>query len=141
MSGDSIARPEHASAPRDPRPREVRLVSILLMFFGGLGLVLAPFLLRALRDDAAHGRSVSGPAYGLVAVATVLALTQLLCGVFVFQGREWARKVAIGVCALSVVTSLVALAAGAVYPVVIGVAISIVIFANINKPPVVSWMR
>lgn len=137
MTGDPIASPGSVPASREPRPREVTLVSILLMAFGGLGALLTFFLigLIASEDDG------DGLTYGLLTVSILLALAQIASGVFVFLGREWARKLAMGLCALNAVSALFTIGSGQIFQVILPIVINIAIIVQLTKPPVAEWMR
>jgi hypothetical protein len=132
MSGESTTQPAR-------RPREVWTVTIMLTVFGGLATLQALLLLSFLRADASHGESVSGVAYAVLAVALVLAVAQILSGVFVFRGVEWARKLAIGICVLNALSGLLLLTSGALFQAILGIVVNIAIITNLNRSEVREW--
>lgn len=123
------------------RPREVWIASILLVVFGVLGTLLSLILFGFLREDDSHGAEVSGLAYGFVFLGLALALAEVVSGIFVFIGREWARRLAIAICALNAVSSLFTLASGSVLQVITGLAINIGIIVTLTKYEVSNWCR
>jgi hypothetical protein len=87
--------------PPDPRPRSLKVVSILAIIFGSigalgglcslpqyLGVQLTPNpVIDAMRDDALAW----GFAIGAMLAGTVLAIVELTCGIGAWQLRPWGR--------------------------------------------------
>ncbi|WP_426512181.1 hypothetical protein ACPPVO_17075 [Dactylosporangium sp. McL0621] len=125
------------TTPITKRPREVWTVSILLFCFGLLGTVLSLFLagLVAGEDD------IPGFVTFAVYAGAVLAAAEILAGVFVFLGREWARRIAIAVCVLNGLSGLVTLASGVVLQALVGIVVNIALIVNLSKDEVRYWCR
>jgi hypothetical protein len=116
-------------------------MAVLLVIFGVLGLLLSVVIFAALRDDAAGGVIVPAPGYMLAGITVVVALAQVVSGVFLFRGREWARLLAITVCAINLISGVISLASGAVTQAVLGVVVNIAFIAGLNHYEVKIWCR
>jgi len=121
------------------RPRQVKTLSVLLIVFGVLGLLLALLLMSIVSDSAGHGQSVPALLYILVFVQFGLSAAQATSGVFVWQGRSWARGLAIVLCSVNIVGALVSLATGAVLQAISGVAINVALLRLLNNYDVQVW--
>jgi hypothetical protein len=119
------------------RPRQVWIASILLVVFGGLGLLLAMMLLSIVNDTA----GVPGYAYGLVYGQFILSGLQILSGIFVWLGRPWARTVATVVCVINLVGALLNLVSGAILPAITGAAVNIALLRLLRGNVVAEWCR
>ncbi len=123
------------------RPRDVWVVSILLVLFGVLGILVGLLLVGALEDDRSHGQSVGTLPYLLAVAALALSVIQSVSGAFVFVGREWARVTAVAICVLNVLAGLLTLVSGGAVQACVGIAVNIALIVALNKEPVTDWCR
>ncbi|MFI5912215.1 hypothetical protein [Dactylosporangium sp. NPDC051541] len=119
------------------RPRDVWTASLLLCFFGLLGVLLGLFIVSLLADED----DTPGYVIGLFYANVVLAAAEIAAGAFVFVGKEWARRVAIGVCVLNGLGGLVTLTSGVVLQAIVGIVLNIAIIVTLNKPEVRNWCQ
>jgi hypothetical protein len=125
------------SAPAVKRPRDVWTASIMLFFFGLLGVVLALFLIGLLADED----DIPGFVRFAVYAGAILAAAEIAAGIFVFLGREWARRVAIAVCVLNGLSALATLASGVVVQALLGVVVNIALIVTLSKDEVKYWCQ
>lgn len=112
---------------------------VLLIVFGVLGVLASFLLLSVVNDTAGHGRSVPAMLYVLVFGQFFLSATQAVCGVFVRQGRNWARVLAIVLCSLNILGALVSLLTGAVLQAISAFAINAVLIRLLTDYEVQAW--
>lgn len=141
MTDELITRVDRATATRGPRPPEAWIVSILLVFVGGLSAFIGAFLLALLVEDTWPGQSVFGVAFVWNVIALAASLAHVLSGVFVLLGREWARRLAVGICVFSIVSSIPLLVTGAVIMFVVGVVTYSALIVSLNRHPLSGWTR
>ncbi|GAA3396348.1 hypothetical protein [Cryptosporangium minutisporangium] len=128
------------SEPTHPaRPRKATTAAVLLIVFGGLGLLFALLVMSFVNDSADHGQSMAGIAYVLVYAQFALSGTQIVSGVFVWQGRDWARVLAIALCSLNIVGAAVTLISGAVFQALLAVALNVALIRALNDDDVRAW--
>jgi hypothetical protein len=126
--------------PTQPtRPRKATLLAVLLMVFGGLGLLVSLLLLAGVNDTAGHGQSVPAYVYVLVYAQFLLSATQGASGFFVLRGHNWARLLAIGLCSLNIIGGLVSLSTGAIFQAISAVAINVALIRLLNDHEVQAW--
>jgi hypothetical protein len=125
------------TTPVTKRPRDVWTASILLSFFGLLGVVLGLFLAGLLAGEDDIPGFVSLAVYAGV----ILAAAEIVAGVFVFAGREWARRVAIAVCVLNGLSGLATLTAGVVLMALVGIVVNIALIVTLSKDEVKYWCQ
>ena len=124
--------------PTQPtRPRKATVLSILLIAFGGLGFLFAILLMSLVTDS--HGASVPAYMYILVFVQFALSGAQAVSGVFVWQGRNWARVLAIALCSLNILGAVVSLFTGAILQAISGIAINVGLIRLLNDYEVQAW--
>ena len=124
---------------RPSRPRQATMLAVLLGAFGVLGILLA-FLLRSIVGDSAdHGQSVPAVLYILVYAQLLLSATQAISGVFIWQGREWARVLAIVLCSVNILGAVVSLFTGAILQAIGALAINIGLLRLLNNEDVREW--
>jgi hypothetical protein len=121
------------------RPRQVKTLAILLIVFGVLGLLFALLLMSIVSDSAGHGQSVPAVLYVLVFAQVALSAAQAITGVFVWQGRSWARVLAIVLCSVNIVGALVSLFTGAILQAISGAAINVALIRLLNNDEVQVW--
>lgn len=121
------------------RPRQVTIVSILLMVFGVLGILVTLVLLSIVNDDVDHGESVNGLAYVLVYGQIALSVVQIASGAFVWARQSWARVLAIVICSVNILGALFSLTQGAFLQVITGVALNIWLIILLNRDEVRDW--
>lgn len=124
---------------RPSRPRQATMLAVLLVVFGGLGLVAALLLMSIVGDSADHGQEVPAFLYVLVYAQFVLSVALAACGIFVWQGRSWARILAIVLCSLNIAGGVVSLFSGAVFQAVAGIAVNIAMLRLLNNDDVRAW--
>jgi hypothetical protein len=124
-----------ATQPVRERPRQVWIASILLAVFGGLGLMLAMLLLSVVNNEP----DVPGWVYGLVSVQFLLSGLQILSGIFVWLGRQWARTAATVVCSINLVGAVLSLFTGAVLQAIITGAVNIAVIRLLRSREVAEW--
>ncbi|MEV6632182.1 hypothetical protein AB0M54_15665 [Actinoplanes sp. NPDC051470] len=107
--------------------------------FGGLGILFAAVLMSIVNDSASHGQSVPAYLYVLVFLQVALSAAQAVSGVFVWQGRNWARVLAIALCSLNILGALVSLFTGAVLQSIWGIAINVALIRLLNDYEVQVW--
>lgn len=129
---DPVAQP--ADQTRE-RPRQVTYTAILLVVFGGLGLMLAMLLLSAVNDEG----DLPGWVYGLVFVQFVLSGLQILSGVFVWLGKSWARTVATVVCSINLVGAVLSLVSGAIPQAITAGVVNIAVLRMLRGREVTEW--
>ncbi len=137
---NDAAEPDAGAEPRR-RPRQLVLAAVILVVFGALTVVNGWALQRLVDDSVAHGQSVPGVVYGALYLQYVLGLGQILSAVFVWQGREWARIVAIVVCSVNILTALLSLVAGALYLGCLGILVNAGLIRILTLRDVVDWCR
>lgn len=125
--------------PQAARPRKATMLSILLIVFGTLGILFAFILMMIVNDEGSHGRSVPAYLYVLVFAQFALSGAQAVSGVFVWQGRNWARVLAIALCSLNILGALASLFTGAVLQAISGIAINIALIRLLNDYEVQAW--
>lgn len=123
------------------RPRDVWVVSIVLVLFGLLGILIGLLLVATLEGDRSHGRSVGALPYLLAVAALALSVVQSAGGVFVFIGREWARITAMAICALNILAGLVTILSAGAVQACVGIAVNIALIVALNKESVTDWCR
>lgn len=127
------------SDPEPTRPRRATTAAVLLGVFGLLGILSALLLRSVVGDSVDHGQSVPAVLYVLVYAQFALSATQAICGVFVWQGRSWARVVAIVLCSVNIVGAVVSLFTGAVLQTIAGLALNIGLLRLLNNDDVREW--
>lgn len=134
-----------ASVQRNPeptppsRPRQATMLAVLLLIFGGLGIVVALLLTSIVDDSADHGRSVPAVLYVLVYAQLLLSTTMSAAGAFVWQGRSWARVLGIVLCSVNVAFAFASLFTGAVLQGLMGIAINVALLRLLNDYEVRVW--
>lgn len=121
------------------RPREVKTLAVLLIVFGVLGLLFAFLLMSIVSDSNSHGQSVPAMLYVLAFAQFALSAAQAMSGVFIWQGRSWARVLAIVLCSVNIVGALVSLFTGAVFQAISGAAINVGLLRLLNNYEVQVW--
>jgi Co/Zn/Cd efflux system component len=129
----------YAAEAREPRPRQVKVATVLMVLFGILGLFVTWLLLSVLNDDADHGETVKGGLYTLCYLQFALSSLQIISGVLVWQGRPWARYLAITLCSINIAGDVFSLAAGARLQAISGVAINVGLIRMLMRYEVVDW--
>lgn len=124
---------------RPSRPRQITVLAVLLTVFGLLGILAAALLMSIISDSADTGRSVPAVLYLLGYAQFALSATLALCGVFVWQGRSWARVLAIALCSVNLVGALVTLISGAVFQAIAGFAINVALIRLLTGSEVQAW--
>ncbi|HKT00579.1 MAG TPA: hypothetical protein VJT31_13675 [Rugosimonospora sp.] len=138
---DYFRRGTAATTPPVPatRPRQATLLAVLLAVFGGLGICAGYLLLSIVNDSASHGQSVPAVLYVLVYGQFALAAAEAVCGVFVWQGRAWARTAGNVLCSVNIVGAVLSLFAGAIPQAIAGIAINIGLLRLLNNEDVRDW--
>ncbi|WP_432843048.1 hypothetical protein [Dactylosporangium sp. CA-092794] len=119
------------------RPRDVWTASLMLAFFGLLGVIVSGFLLSLFGSDD----DLPGAVFAALVAGAVLAAAEIVAAVFVFLGHEWARWSAIGLCVLNGLSGLLTLTAGVVPQACLGVVTNIALIVVLNKDDVRSWCQ
>ncbi|MBM2618777.1 hypothetical protein JIG36_24775 [Actinoplanes sp. LDG1-06] len=122
---------------RPVRPRKAKMLAFLLGGFGVLGFLLSIVLLGTVTDS--HGMRVPAVVYVLVYAQFVLSATQAVCGVFIWQGRSWARSVAIGLSVINLLGAVVNLFTGAIFPAITAFAVNAALIRLLNDDEVKEW--
>jgi len=132
------AMPATPSAPAT-RPRQATILAVLLAVFGVIGLFSAYLLQLVVTDSTSHGQSVPAVLYVLVYAGFAFAAAEALCGIFIWQGRAWARILAIVLCSVNIVGAVVSLFSGAIPQAIAGVAINVGLLRMLNNEDVRDW--
>ncbi|MFB9406596.1 hypothetical protein [Dactylosporangium matsuzakiense] len=119
------------------RPRDVWTASILLCFYGLLGVLLGLLVIGLLAD----GDDIPGFLTALFYANVVLAAAEIAAGAFVFIGREWGRRLAVGVCVLNGLGGIASLGAGVVLQALVAILVNLAIVVTLHKPEVKQWCR
>lgn len=126
--------------PAQPvRPRQATTVAVLLSVFGGLGFLYAFLLMSVVSDSSDHGQSVPTVLYVLVWVQFALSAAQVICGVSVWQGRNWARVLAIVLCSINILGAVVSLFSGAVFQSIVAIGVNAAMLRLLNDYEVQVW--
>lgn len=129
---DPLAQP--ADQTRE-RPRQVTMVSVLLVIFGALSLMLAMLLLSIVNDES----DLPGWLYVLVYGQFLLAGLQVLSGVFVWLGKAWARTAAMVVCAINLVGAVFSLVSGSIFQAITAGVVNIALLRLLRSTEVIEW--
>jgi hypothetical protein len=127
--------------PRGPRPRQATVAAILLGLFGLLGVFVAWLLVAALKDDTDHGETVNGALYALAYLQFALSGAQIVSGLLVWQGRAWARILAIVLCSVNLLGGVLSLASGGAFQAITALALNIGLIRMLTRPDVADWCR
>jgi hypothetical protein len=117
------------------RPRQVSLSAILLVVFGGLGLMMAMLLLSVVNRET----DLPGWIYLLVYAQFLLSGLQILSGIFVWLGRAWARTAATVVCSINLVGAVFSLFGGAFLQAITGAVVNIALIRMLRGEDVREW--
>jgi hypothetical protein len=123
--------------PRRVRPRQVKVVSILLVFFGLLGVAIAWLLLSLIDDDVNHGETVNRFLYVLCYAQFALAVLQIASGALVWQGANWARITAIVLCGINALSGVISLFSGGGFQAIVGILLNIALIRMLLRDDVV----
>jgi hypothetical protein len=124
------------TTPEPTRPRKATVAAVLLLLFGGIGILTTLALLSV--DD--HGQSVPTAVSVLLYVQFLFSATLVLCGVLIWQGcRPWARLLAIVLCSFNIVGCLVALFTGAILQALWGIGINVGLIGLLSNDEVREW--
>jgi len=126
---------------RQPRPRRATTVSVLLIVFGALGLLLGLLLLALISHDKNQGQTVSGALHLSAYLQLVLSAAEVVSGILVLQGREWARILAIVLCGLNVLGGVISLFSGGGGSGIFGIGLNILLVRLLFNEDVVEWCR
>src|SRR5205807_2387966 len=118
--GFGVASP---GAPR-PRPRQAKTAAVLLVIFGVLTLAVTSLLLSVVNDQSDHGEAVNPFVYGLAYGQFVFSVAQVTSGLFVWQGRAWARTLAVVLCSVNILGGVVSLISGNVVQAIVSIALN-----------------
>ncbi|GAA0932684.1 hypothetical protein GCM10009557_94840 [Virgisporangium ochraceum] len=129
---DPLAQP--ADQTRD-RPRQVNIVSVLLVVFGGLSLMLAMLLLSIVNNES----DLPPWIYVLVYGQLLLAGLQILSGIFVWLGKAWARTAAMVVCGINLVGAVFSLVSGSIFQAVTAGVVNIALLRLLRSTEVTDW--
>jgi hypothetical protein len=127
--------------PRQPvrpvtRPRQVWVVSILLVLIGVLGGLIGAYLLK---DALDHGDDNS--VVVLAAIAVAVGVAQLVAAGLVFAGVNWGRGLATVACGLNLVGGLLGLVNGAGGRAWLGIVVNIALIGTLAGKDVAAWCR
>jgi len=124
---------------RPRRPRQATTAAILLVLFGALGIVMAFVLRMVVSDSTDHGQSVPAVLYVLVYAQFALSATQAISGVFVWQGRSWARGLGIVLCWVNIAGGVVSMFTGAVVQAITGIGLNLAMLRLLSSEDVREW--
>jgi hypothetical protein len=123
------------------RPRQATTAAILLIVFGVLGILAALLLISLINNDASHGQTDPAYVYVLFYLQLVLSLAEAACGIFVWQGKAWARTLAIAVCSINIIGGVLSLFSGVAFQAIVGVILNIVLIRLLANEDVKDWCR
>lgn len=121
------------------RPRKVWLISILLGFFGVLGLLVTAFLFVLISERDSHGQSVPPLLRVLVYGQLVLSMAQVISGVSVWRGRTWGHRLAVIVCVINLIGTAVSVFTVGWPQALTGAAVNIALIALLSNPEIADW--
>jgi hypothetical protein len=116
----------------------VTVTAILLVMLGVLGVLFAWLIFELINDDTSHGESVSGWPYALAYVQLAMSGLQIAAGVMVWVGRAWARKLAIVLCSISILTDLFSIVSQAPSALA-GIVLNIGLIRLLTHDDVADW--
>jgi hypothetical protein len=128
------------TAYRQRRPRAVWTASTLLIVFGLLAIFVTWLLLNLANANVAHGRSMPSAVYVMLFGQIALSSAQVVSGVFLWRGKEWALTTAKIICWLNLAGGILTLISGSTVQQVLGtLAINGGILATLNNSDVADW--
>lgn len=122
-------------SPAARRPRPVWVASVLLTAFGLIGVVFAWVSEASL---GAHGEAVKPALRALLYIQLVLSAAQAGSGLFLWQGRNWARVLALLLCGINIAGGVITLLSGALGAIV-GIAVNVVLIKMLRDGEVWDW--
>ena len=131
---------EPAASPM-PRPREVKVATMVLAAIGAIGLLTAWLLLTVLRDDQNHGQDVASGYFTLVYLQFAFSGLQVISAVLLWLGSRWGRVLGIVLCAIDVIAAVANLGHGAVVPTLFGVVLNIVAIRALADSEIGYWVE
>jgi hypothetical protein len=117
----------------------VIIASIALAVIGLLGVATAWLLLSLLGSESDHGQTVNQGLYALCYLQMALSAAQIFSAVFVWQGRLWARALALVLCGVNIFGAVISLLSGAELQSIPGVAFNAVLIRTLMGNQVVEW--
>ncbi len=131
--------PPAAFVYRGPRPSVASTGAVLLVVFGALGVLVTLVILGQFGSADDDGQSVDTIDYLIWWGQLLFSSAQIVAGVFVWRGAEWARLLGIVLCGLNMLGGLASLFGGAVLPAFVNLAANGGIIATITRPDVREW--
>lgn len=125
----------------DGRPGLASFGAIALIAIGALGVLYTLFAFSQLHAAAQEGLEVDGVEYGIWFVQLAFSVVQIISGIFLWRGREWARVLGLVFCWLNLVGGIITLFTGAIVPAFIGLAINGGVIAALTRPDVRDWAQ
>lgn len=108
--------------------------------FGVLGGLFGLLIVASVRDDVAHGADADPIVVALAAAQVLMALAEVVSGVFPWIGRSWARVVATVVCAVSLVSGVLLLLQGTPSGLA-GILLNLGVIVTVNREDVADRCR
>lgn len=126
----------------DSRPGAATTGGVLLIVFGVLAVIFSVYAISQLHaTEVDYGESVDGFYYGIWYGQMAFSAVQVVAGIFLLKGREWARIVGILTCSLNLVAAIVALFTGSVLAALVAFAINGGIIAALTRPNAREWCQ
>jgi hypothetical protein len=123
------------------RPGLAGTGAVLLIVIGVLAIILSFYDIGQLHSAADDGLTVDGTDYGIDYAQMAFSLAQIASGVFLWQGREWARIVGIICCSLNLLGGIVLLFAGNPIGALINIVVNGGIIVALTRPDVRDWTK
>jgi len=121
-----------ASPPR--RSGMIWFVALPLGLLGLLGVIISGKLFD---DQISHGEEGFGPA--VAAIAVLVSVCQVACGIGLFVGAGWSRNGARTVCVINLVAGLFVLLNGAAPVAAVGLILYFVLLVALSGEQVRDW--
>ncbi|GAB7052457.1 hypothetical protein [Catenuloplanes indicus] len=132
---------QHSPVPPRTRPRQVKLVSVMLAVLGALGLVVSVALIALLGEEAGRGSDVPAWSYALLIAQLVISAVQIVTGILIWRGVAWARTAAAAICGLNVLGGVINILTGAALQSILGIVINIALIRLLFHDDVNDWLR
>ena len=126
----------------DSRPGAATTGGVLLIVFGALAVIFSLYVISQLHaTEVDYGESVDGFYYAIYVGQMVFSAVQIVAGIFLLKGREWARIVGILTCSLNLLAAIVALFTGSALAALFAFAINGGIITALTRPNVREWCQ
>lgn len=125
-----------------PRPGAASTGAVLLIVFGALAIVFSLYVIGQLgSEESDYGLSPDPVEYLIWWGQILFSATQIVAGLFLWRGFDWARVTGIACCSLNLLAGVISLFGGSVLPAFVAFAINGGIIAALTRPEVREWCQ